>query len=58
MRDMEGWLSDFIAYGFARASAGRRREDPKPEKYICIMDLSLLGQIIKSKIKLKLKISV
>jgi len=36
----------------------QRGEDPTPEKYICIMDLSLLGQIIKSKIKLKLKISV
>ena len=36
-----------------------RDEDPTPEKekYICIMDLSLLRQIIKSKIKLELKIS-
>ena len=36
----------------------QRGEDPTPEKYISIMDLSLLRQIIKSKIKLKLKISV
>ena len=36
----------------------QRVEDPSPEKYICTMDLSPLGQIIKSKMKLKLKISV
>ena len=33
----------------------QRGEDPTPEKYICFMDLSLLGQINKSKIKLKVR---
>ena len=36
----------------------QRGEDPTPEKYICIIDSSLLGQIVRSKIKLELKISV
>ena len=47
-RDIERCLSGFTAYHFARASAG---EDPTPENYFSIMDLSRLGQISKSKIK-------
>ena len=39
-------------------SEPQRGADPTPQKYICIMDMSLPGQIIKSKKKLKLKISV
>ena len=54
----EIWSSAFRTSLHMTLPEPQRGEDPTPEKYICIMDLSLLGQIIKSKIKLKLKISV
>ena len=45
-RDTEHCLSDLTAYDFARVSAeGWWGENPTPEKYFSIMDLSPLEQI-------------
>ena len=50
---MEQYLSYLTIYGMARASVEvlRGEEDPTPDKYITIMDLSPLGKINKSNIK-------
>ena len=51
-RDMERCLSDLTAYGSVTASAEVWwGGDHTPEKYITIMELSPLEQIIKSKPK-------
>ena len=55
-RDMERCLSYFTAYDFAKDPAEVWwGEDPTPEKYITIMDLSPIEQINKSKTKYRIK---